>query len=491
MLDSGAASVDASTRLLRVLTLLTAQLDPVKGIDSKTARRAAEDVNDIVEEHGMSLSSDVRQLLASASSSLSPSSTSTVPYFVCLSAHLSLARALPLFADSPPTRPSPFSRLPAELVDRIVALCQGDDDDGDMRLRQNTNLALASLAAPSTAPLSPTSAGRHERDVAAVTTSTISLALSDIKLRKDGRWAGAHLVSFLRQLHNVEVLRVEFDPELSEDDTASDLQAELSDALDFGSEPGAHSTTTSRLCVAYPSPPSPKIILPASIIFCSSRRRACPVSPRDYKRDAEQRYTHLLLPWLALRPSHMLDLVRPFSNIAPQLRHLETFLVFEHDLQTTISAIEELFSSLAPTLESLVLRLDTDQDWDWQQKNNVTNALCQGLARCDKLKHLELGATSRCLLTDFGINLSGTHPPAVESIVFLLPHAMGALVDYAETRPRSVRTATLCIASPEWVTDVGFILPQVHGAIAVCAEHGLMLSLTVRGREAEWWHSLV
>lgn len=65
--------------------------------------------------------------------------TTSLPYTTALPLLTSLTRAAGLAASSPPS-PSPFSLLPNELIARVVHFCQDDD----FRLRQNTNLALAS-----------------------------------------------------------------------------------------------------------------------------------------------------------------------------------------------------------------------------------------------------------------------------------------------------------------------------------------------------------
>ncbi|GAA6035300.1 hypothetical protein JCM8097_008806 [Rhodosporidiobolus ruineniae] len=208
------SSVDASTRLLRILASLAAQLDPVKGIKATTLKALVEDVEDIGKGHGESLSSEVQQLLSTAASSCSCSTTSTVSYLDCLPFHATLARALPLLLVLPVPRPSPFLSLPAELVAHIVGFCQTDD----LRLRQNTNLALSRTCRLLHRAVSPILdaemhlftpgqleraadevelvgfSRRSRRPTRAITTFSCDLGISDITRQSDGRWAGRHLV---------------------------------------------------------------------------------------------------------------------------------------------------------------------------------------------------------------------------------------------------------------------------------------------------------
>ncbi|GAA6035217.1 hypothetical protein JCM8097_006424 [Rhodosporidiobolus ruineniae] len=502
----GAASVDASTRLLRVLTSLTAQLDPVKGIDAKTARRTAEDVDDIVEDYGTSLSSDICQLLTSASSSLSALSTSIVPYSACLSAHLSLARALSLFADSPPTRPSPFSRLPTELVDRIVELCQGGDDDGDMRLRQKTNLALASTCRAFHRSAQPI----LRREVHLFTLGLLcDLSIQELKLRNDGSWPGRHVETVLPELSKLEVLHVHFRPSMpftqyrngSEDQvfqalgleedmwnylfdkpTLRDLrmplfaQHQLSDYA-FNKVPFNPPPHLTRLAIGHRD-------YPLDLDLWVPHLVQLPGYPRGHN------YTHLSLPWLPIQPSDLLELIRPAPDLVSNLVHLEVLLMFYDDAAAAVDDLEELFAYLAPSLRSLTIRADKDREDDWtpDERDEVTDGLCMALSQCKLLEHLEIAASTPCLSTDFSVNLSRAHPPNVRSIVFLSPHALHGLVDYAENRPRSVRSAKICLPSPDdWLALERGDMAVTRGALVVAAEHGLELELWIRLAEAAWW----
>ncbi|GAA6043543.1 hypothetical protein JCM8097_001214 [Rhodosporidiobolus ruineniae] len=188
------SAVDASTRLLRVLASVAAQLDPVKGIKATTLRGFAEDIEDIRKDQFDLFSFERRP----------------GPYLDAVSAHETLSTALRLLASPPPpSTPSPFLRLPTELVARIVYFCQTDD----LRLRQNTNLALSRTCRLFNRHASPILAremrlytpGQVERADAAtdalcarrrkirIQELTVDVKLDEIKRQPDGSWPGRRL----------------------------------------------------------------------------------------------------------------------------------------------------------------------------------------------------------------------------------------------------------------------------------------------------------
>ncbi|GAA5985955.1 hypothetical protein JCM11641_004840, partial [Rhodosporidiobolus odoratus] len=379
---------------------------------------------------------DVRRPSPSAVSGLSASS-STVPYTDILTTLSSLTDALTLLASSarssrPPASP-PFSRLPAELVARVVEFCQVDD----LRLRQATNLALSltcrtlhlvsqpifaseiHLFTPQQLERVAARLPRNPADVEAIRTLMTNLKLDEIERQasNDGLWAGRHLVPLVRKLRQAGRLRT-LHLDLRHGDADEDRDTEEL-AEDVASAMG--SSSLSYWIEEVTRPPCPALVdvaLPTSVNYAGD------YAPVNWLFEVGKQVLHLRLGNLqdaCLVPSDIVhDSITWIHVPAPTLYHLHTLCIpFFHfsptDLRTvllprddpassTLSTLQvtvqidesevdlqafiSLFSHLAPSLRHFALRFASANSTGWSA---VEYAFVEVLKSCIKLERLELG----------------------------------------------------------------------------------------------------
>ncbi|BGP12858.1 hypothetical protein JCM10213_000381 [Rhodosporidiobolus nylandii] len=526
-MSSQPSSARVARALLRLSTSLAGHVDPLEGGDERAMGRLAEELREVLEDAQGTLDPDVVRLLSSAKSTLA-SPDSFIPPASCTGALSAIASGLHLVVSSAsPPRPPPFSRLPAELVARIVELCQSDD----LRLRQNTNLALSATCRVLYAAVRPTliremhlftasqvegaakALSSGERDADAVRELTADLKLADLELQPNGRWAGRHFLPLVALLDKLDKLHVSFTPADPSREEADEVERALGlvDAHTEDSEwhslpykpmvrdlrlplprPGLASTT---LALSYHSPG------PLERLYIGDTARpqlglddlvdwARDVLPEAVKRKPPPLKV-LAIPFVPITASELLDIVRPphldDTTVPPcRLEDLEVLLNIDSNIPDAVKNVQALFEALAPTLRRLVLRVVFIDGLEYPDDRRFVSALCAALAQCETLEYLEMGGIE--LWCDWPIALGEDHPPNLRTIVFL-PHTYpGALIDYAESRPRTVRQATLCLPAVEkfdhWRQNT---MEYVRGALEVCEEHGLEVRLEVREAEGEWW----
>ncbi|GAA5892506.1 hypothetical protein JCM6882_005634 [Rhodosporidiobolus microsporus] len=492
-------ALDANARLLCIVSSFSAQLDAVRGATAKAVKRCMEDVQELLDDADASPSRDVRHLLTSALSALSASlgTSEPLPYLECARALSSLASALPLLAVpvSPPPVSSPISRLPAELVALIVSFCQ----DEDLRLRQNTNLALALTCLAFYEAVDPIlavevhlfTAGQIERVAQRVreeagmdmgiTTLTADLALEDIKRQPDGRWPGGALLMMLASLSGplcqLKVLKFRFRP--SQRDPSNTYGRELAAALGvddvefnlmFGGRQqypsleelhfpsldyGAHAHTAGgalfeppcgirSLSIGHTAYPSfvDWEDLQANLAF---ERELYQVSKR---RRALQELRTLSLPWFQFKPQDFLPLVIATTTAPPPpLRHLEVTFALE-DLARDLPVVEEIFTCLAPSLRRLALRIVRTEEAEWTLfEPEYRGGIGRALRPLAQLEHLEVGGDALDSI------LSDADPfPSLRHLT-LLPYSV---IPHSDQTPfrlierlgyKAVKCLTLCIPS--------------------------------------------
>ncbi|GAA6035333.1 hypothetical protein JCM8097_008819 [Rhodosporidiobolus ruineniae] len=476
------SAVDASTRLLRVLASVAAQLDPVKGIKATTLKALAEDVEDIRKEHGESLSSDIRQLLSTAVATFISSSTPAVPYSNCHPAYTALSQALPLLLLPPrppsPPRPSPFLSLPAELVAHVVGFCQTDD----LRLRQNTNLALSRTCRLFHRVVSPILAvemhlftagqveGAYEKvkTMSSLTTLTIDVSLDDVERKSSDRWAGRCIPPLIdhaaRLGAGVVHLHIRAPPSLDLHAPANNAVAyanAVQQALGIGGSgwappirmvtdlclPDVRGITTSnlpyrpstafkRLRLGTTSPPSHSRADHAHRALQASRiGQDAGESPKSYA------YEVLALPHRLFYPEDALPLLLPPVLPAPTLTHLE--IAFQlADVDRDCRTVARILRDLAPSLRHLAVRIQR-QDAEWEDKEEVQDTVFPALRFCTKLEHLEVGGN----VVTFDYFLAAKSLPHLRTLVALPSDDPNTtdLISYASKLPPSLRTLVVYV----------------------------------------------
>ncbi|GAA5977400.1 hypothetical protein JCM11641_000086 [Rhodosporidiobolus odoratus] len=320
-------------------------------------------------------SQDLRQHLDVAISSLSTSS-STVPYVQCLDAQAAMVAALRLFASPLPIRPSPFFRLPSELVSHIVQFCQ----DEDLFVRQSTNLALSRTTRSLYRAVRPilrvevhlftaqqlerVSRNFKEHDFAtsAIESLPVNLKLCQIKRPPDERWAGRLLFPLLSQYRAKESARVlhihlapsDSDGEIDEDEVFWQRQEEMMHALRFAGKSSANELRGWRF----------RILDELEMSFISGYSMyelvgfiadPPPFLQRLALGTGSEQFTHLKLPFFDFSPADFTSLLLPPTFSGPSaLEHLEiTFSII--DFQSDVGSLVNLLGRL-PSLRDLSLR---------------------------------------------------------------------------------------------------------------------------------------
>ncbi|GAA6035325.1 hypothetical protein JCM8097_008816 [Rhodosporidiobolus ruineniae] len=434
----------ATARLLRVVGALITLVDPKKGVKASLLSGLVNEIKEVAEECGSSLSSDVRQRFTSATSSLTSSVDTFVPYTACLSAHVSLARALQLLAVPSPSSAPPFSKLPVELVAKIVKHCQVDD----VRVRQATNLALSRTCRffrPSVLPI--LKAEMHlftprqlevvakqiradERGYPALKHLTVDVELDAIQLQQDGSWPGRripYVVDALLDTAPLETLHVHIRPTpsvnlLAAANSVSEYTAAIEEALalepdgwhiqvgsvadlavpcalsiDYGNLFGGFAvrdgvSSIRRLRVGTSGPP------PCTADAVEFRHLRILYDDQQAKRAQQGQDTHgfafetLALPYHLFYPADLLPLVFPTWSLSPTLTHLEVALSISN-MQIDSKTTAHILTCLAPSLRRLTLRLvfNTNYIVDFDVFENLVTP---ALKECTRLEHLKLGGNA-------------------------------------------------------------------------------------------------
>ncbi|BGP12969.1 hypothetical protein JCM10213_006608 [Rhodosporidiobolus nylandii] len=428
-------AIDASTRLLRVVGLLLPHLDPVKGGKAKALGPVVNDLQELLDEGSLGLPAAVQSLVSSAVASLS-SNTPTILYSDCLTALSAITSALPLLvAPSSPPLPSPFSHLPAELVARVVDFCQ----DEDLRLRQNTNLALSRTCRALYAAVRPIilrrevhlfTAAQLERVAEKVKADddfrrgicqlTTQLELPEISEQKDGTWAGRHLVPLVEALAespSFAALQLHFRDSSGCEGGTSTFEAELLHALglegddwwDFGvytlekvpslvlpSPNFSHAWTFAVRVLLRPgtkverlelgSTRFPYAVDPLDLDLVRARHGLLGRLPPSFSQ-----LRSLVLPFFTLRP-HNLALLAPADALSPPLERLELAIHLETPDAEEGQLIEAFLSRLAPSLRHLSLR----QRGEPPGGGDEYAKMLQGALGSCTLTTFELGGTFLC-----------------------------------------------------------------------------------------------
>ncbi|BGP12863.1 hypothetical protein JCM10213v2_000780 [Rhodosporidiobolus nylandii] len=469
----------ASAALLRVLASLISHIDPVKGGKASAMRRAREELSEVVEELKGGLSQDVLVLLSSAGQILTSSDQPSLPFSAAVSAVSALSHAAELLviAASPPHTP-PFSRLPAELVARVVELCQVED----VRVRQNTNSALAATCRSLHAGVRPIlerevhlfRPGQLERvsplfrsgmrKPEQLETLTVELDLDDLKLQPDGRFNGRHLHSLLSLVRDhVERFHLHLTPLRNPRPTARLTTDDNLNAAGLGEAWDRIIQRSQFRDVSLPRAYIESTRYHYSWIFCSAYNgiRRLRIGQSDQPQMDEPlnvpeaegaAYERLALPWLAVSPRVLLHLLSLDNGEAggtdpraSHITHLEVTLTFESTsgLEDRVAHIRRVFSR-TPHLTHLTLRLRSSA-LPRPDAQSFARVLAHALCLCGELVHLEIGGT------DFEDDF---FPPvfkhsSLRTIVLLpTPHfAVGGLEDYlmiGEEATGSVRRLVYC-----------------------------------------------
>jgi hypothetical protein len=370
--------------------------------------------------------------------------TETLPYTAALPLITSLSQAVELSASSP-SSPSPISSLPTELFSRIVHFCQDDD----LRLRQNTNIALAHTCRPFYLAVKPVleaevhlfTAGQLMRFADAMDKRrrfkrnlrrfTLSIPPSQLEREGNGeKWAGLRVLPLLEKLgseRSLSVLTVDFHTSSplrrfgsEDDDNAAVVKAlgekgdswwralhlttgEIPD-IDLSAYPladGEHfcpveflfhdsSESSGRKHLRIGAADSPHLIQPQN-----ARCRLRP-SGRSLQAVYEERHhclsslLTLAIPFFAFHLSDFLPLILSKDTAAPlPHRHLEVTLFFEN-LDDDLPLLRQLIAVL-PSLRHLTLRLRKADSAD-SDAERVVSALIDSLAaNCPSLETFELG----------------------------------------------------------------------------------------------------
>ncbi|BGP12954.1 hypothetical protein JCM10213_006593 [Rhodosporidiobolus nylandii] len=427
------AAKATSARLLRVAASLVPLLDLEGGTKARTLAPLVEELQEVLDDQQLALDEDVRLLLTSAVTSIA-SPSPTIPYSDCLSAHFGVARALFHLSTAPAFRPSPFSRLSAELVARIVDACQDDEP----RLRQNTNLTLSRTcrafhraAQPYlAAEIHVFTAGQLERVEARARDLfkearllSFDLALADIQRHKDGRWAGRRLPLLLLLTEHIPALRVKLSPDLGSG-VAPAWQAMQSLGVDesewdmlfnglvlYGRRREVHvpcigtdgdnleailewlcgpSAAIRSLRIGHDELPTTND--PAQAARYLQDSRAHPATPGQPRHDGY--FSLLAIPYLGLSPSDLLPLIslKPPPPGAPSLEHLEVCIFLHGVLGPDVRRLASILTAYAPSLRRLTLRLRRRARGLVPEA--VASALAPAFARCRRLEHLAIGGSA-------------------------------------------------------------------------------------------------
>ncbi|GAA6005599.1 hypothetical protein JCM10207_005265 [Rhodosporidiobolus poonsookiae] len=535
--------VALATRLLRVVSLLSGQLVPSTGLKASAAALVVDELKEVWRRTSGAcrrctlsafltfsppltlLPQDIRQLLDTAISSLS-APTSIVPYLIALNSQLGLMAILPRLAlPSPPSAPSVFSRLPAELVTHIVRDCQDDN----LRLRQNTNLALASTCRAFHAAVQPIvrrevhlftpgqlerahhSFPRRSTRAAGIEVLSVDIGPEELDLT-DASWPGRHLSTLIARCESLQSIRLRFGSATSSNyplpvnDIWSTMSALGVDWYDFMEEIAALPQLQSldvpvwneELGVVYPSRNWHKPGAKLRHFRLGESTQPVDFSAEDTARHIEDYgwlsrphpYTTLATPFIPFFPKNFLPFLE-LSPATPSFEHVE--VLFElRDLTTDLEHLDDVFRCLSSRIRHLVVRFRTFDRATVPSDGILLfgTRLSRALSQCAKLEHLEFGGALMSNQLFEGVLKADL--PALHTLVLLpfeygrlalelsVPTCISALRDHARGR-RIVFCAPRLV---EQMLDDPFESSSLAYALNSTEEWGVRFE--VEERIAEW-----
>ncbi|GAA6005618.1 hypothetical protein JCM10207_005272 [Rhodosporidiobolus poonsookiae] len=448
------------TRLLRVVSLLSGQLDPSTGLKASAAALVVDKLKEVVEQH---------------------------------------ERSMP--------------------------------QDDDLRLRQNTNVALASTCRAFHAAVQSIlrreihlftpgqvlrvhAAFRQESSRAlGVRSMTLDLGLDQLHRQRDGTWAGRHIGSIIRRFVSLEALRIRFGSDhQSNSSLPPELYFRVESALGFSEDEWVESYWTWRdhpklfhidvpllSSALYNTLPIDDIFRPPANLrhlrigdssvplatqVVMSHRDEWP--PEEEEEDAPFRWESFCAPFVTFNGSTLLRLVGQVPpNPTPSIRRLEiTF--YAEDLRDDLDSLGRALTGAIPTLKHLSLRLRTRS----LAGRNETYAVCtQTLLpffRASKLRHLEIGGNIVCL--EFVATSIYPLPSLHPLTVLPMDDTPFDLIDLMYHLTRTIRPLVLC--TPAWRDDNIFHdQAWVRMALETSEKLGIELIIEERPAEFAWLHN--
>ncbi|GAA6036868.1 hypothetical protein JCM8097_006322 [Rhodosporidiobolus ruineniae] len=520
---------DAVRALLQAVATLIVQLDPVEGASAKKVKRVAEDVEEVLRDYLGTLPAPAAELLRSAVASLtftSPSSSLTS----CTSALQSLSTAVHVLSTSS-IRPPASHCLPVELLERFVAAVQTLDGPS----RQQVNLVLARTCRGFREIVDPilrreihiTSPRQleglvedwdddgeeeeeeqqpHDRPprlLDDVRTLTIDLELSEIKLQRDGRWPGQHLIAFVEACPNLEVLHVELRPSVG-GTTNYDESDELIQALGTTFDDlGGHFAPKSLRQLAFNPPPRlERFEVSSSGVYdgphWGSVVDAARMAPHARRNSSLQQLKALIVPFWSFTPEALLALLAPKDVAGPALERLEVTVHFEEINYVDTPELSSVFDALAPTIKHLSLRFRHSVGEDLDELENpdaLAGFIVDCLLKCTKLESLEIGGEA--VQSGVWSRLLGL--PSLKRLTFLqfgedrAPFEALAGLVRAVNADKTLPLEQLALALPFDPEHTGdeelWSMRDVRILTDRCARAGLRFKLECREEEGRWWRS--
>ncbi|GAA6005580.1 hypothetical protein JCM10207_005257 [Rhodosporidiobolus poonsookiae] len=524
-MDALSESAEAiSFRLLQTVALLATRLNPSIGLKAGAAALVVDELKETMEQNERSMPQPVRQLLNSTISSLTSSSPS-VPYVAALSAQSNLTAALQHLALPSEHSPPVFSRIPAELVAHIVLFCQDDD----LRLRQNTNLALAStcrafhaavqpilrrevhLFTPSQVERAHYAFPENSARARGVRRMTVEIELNKLKRQDDGTWAGRRVPSVINRCDDLDELRLRFGDGLLTDSLMGDIDYQLGRTLGFGDEQkwrlGLKWLPLHRFrrldiplffAVGRPCLTLADILQPSSWLrHLRLGDPSVPLSTSPEDIDEHLKHPHTICsfhhyesfcaPFLAFYPSALRKVLGPYPDNRPSmLRQLEVTMYIE-DIDTDVLLIRDALLHLAPTLRHLVLRVVVDEP-SFGEEERLTEVVLPALQACT-LTHLEVGGN----VFDRKF-LQGLLELPDLPMLTLLPISSPGLSDLPYTYDfttvgPNLRHLVVCVELAMDNPLDAFNSQWLKALLDQCEDRSLKVEIQKRTREWDWLHS--
>ncbi|GAA6035363.1 hypothetical protein JCM8097_008834 [Rhodosporidiobolus ruineniae] len=526
--------VELSARLVRIAAPLAVQLDPMRAIPAGAMQHGALELGRMLENSGGSIPDAVALFLHVAFDSLTPPDSAVIPYAACLDAHVALGRALQLLAAS--DLPSAaFSRLPMEILARVVDFCQTDD----FRLRQSTNVALAQTCRSLHGVVSPIlAAERHvctagqlerlyrlvssNRETAAhVRQLTITVGIEELERQQDGRWAGRFFESLLWTLKaTLRSLRIRIEPgqgwdfmdfqrALGMSPEPGDDWQHLIDSVFRGIEDVEHpifdnhgyatdiintilkSPATVHARIGHASLPYPTWAEFTRQHLVRQRRLG---SDEQAPKGSFRHLRTLSAPYFAFYPLDLFTLLRPLDPATPPiLQHLDIALRLTDPGVTgasNLEALDTLFSLLAPSLRRLAVRISAAER-EGHTSSPIQSALAPAIRHCIHLEQLEVGGRG---LDEGVLSADGTalpfprleHLTVLPLLGMLDLDALERVVD--KLLPPSLRRLVLCIpANVPRPSESVWPEKCFRYFEEDCERQGIKLKIETRVEEDKWF----
>ncbi|GAA6036866.1 hypothetical protein JCM8097_006321 [Rhodosporidiobolus ruineniae] len=525
--------------LLKAVSALSANLDPVEGAQAKATSRVEEDIEEALRDYVGTLPAPVAHLLRSAACSLASSSPSS-SFISSIAALQSLSTAVDLLSNTS-TRPPASHRLPVELFRRIVAHVQSFDGP----TRQQTNVSLLrtcrgfnEIVKPLmrtemylSMPVQLERLGRRLDDedqllgdggppalLQPLRTLEVDLKLAEIRMQSDGRWPGRHLVRLLEdRLQHLEVFKLQLHPSVQpgEDYESSDLVQALGinyddmvDHFDFDlpSLRELHLPYASAFhdefvrYEVFRPPPNLEVLRVGTPGVCigpewgelSDARRMAEETGKFGNRNLKS----LSVPFWTFAPDDLLPILVPpevavrSPDAAPALQHLEATIEFQSVAAAELAAVADIFAALSPSVVHLSLRFRTKFAVSLTDRVAVARTVTDGLLKCQQLQSLEIGGRILDELKFIQLDL-----PHLTSLTFLQFHTSStpcrALVELFDLPPHDIpiKHFTLALApDPEYrFSYEAFTMDSVRRLARQCDEAGVEFRLSPRREEARWW----